>query len=387
MSLTYELELEINTGFTQADTITCIAFSPTDLYIAAAIGTNVMIWDMAAGKLSYISPGRGACLCLAWYGEHALLAGRADGYLTQCHVIQETRVRSNLFVDGGRISISYLAISPDGSQLALGGGSHVSLWQKQDPDAVHVVWGHQNTLPKPRLGGMVLESPVDVTSLHFLGEEKVVATYRSHGMQEYTINNGGVVSSAKSIAHNAPIAAASISQDRTKVVIPNNQSGFDVYDLDNGTLCAALRLDAHIINGGQFPAQFIHAGAHIVGGGPKVVAIWHLSSQQRVLSIQFDDELHPDLSNALVEALACNTASDSGDAAIRPFRLAVVTKPAALLIYRGRPINAAAAASAGRGPSNPSFVYWILPVLCIVGAIMAAADRLRSYEVIKFFNF
>ncbi len=98
MSLTYELELEINTGFTQADTITCIAFSPTDLYIAAAIGTNVLIWDMATGKLSYISPGRGACLCLAWYGDHALLAGRADGYLTQCHVIQETRVRSNLFV-------------------------------------------------------------------------------------------------------------------------------------------------------------------------------------------------------------------------------------------------------------------------------------------------
>lgn len=85
--------------------------------------------------------------------------------------------------------------------------------------------------------------------------------------------------------------------------------------------------------------------------------------------------------------MQCNTASDSGDAAIRPFRLAVVTKPAALLIYRGRPINATAAASAGRGPSNPPFVYWILPVLCIVGAIMAAADRLRSYENIKFFNF
>lgn len=82
-----------------------------------------------------------------------------------------------------------------------------------------------------------------------------------------------------------PRASASFSQDRSKFLIPNNQCGFDVYNIGTGTLYAPLRLDVDAANEDQFPATFLHSGEYVAGGGMGMVAIWHVASQKRLVTI------------------------------------------------------------------------------------------------------
>ncbi len=96
MSLTYELDYSItNSGFTRTDTIACAAFSPTDRYLAAGVGNNVLIWDVATAALLYIVKeiSDSPALSLAWYGEFGLVAGKQDGRLLQITIDGKTEVR------------------------------------------------------------------------------------------------------------------------------------------------------------------------------------------------------------------------------------------------------------------------------------------------------
>ncbi|KAF4579448.1 hypothetical protein EYR36_001260 [Pleurotus pulmonarius] len=346
MSLTYELDYSLtDSGFTRNDTIACAAFSPTDRYIAAAVGTKVLIWDVTTAALRFIVSGRSPPLSLAWYGEYELLAGRQDGELLQVTIdgvanVFETCILEVTGSEGNNISISHIAVSPNTSRVAIGGGNHVSLWRKQPATKANmeIVWAQQTILDNPRAGGMILELPVDVTSVSFDDDWNVLVAFRHHGIHVYTIDKrGGVTPSSKPVPHNATIASASFSQDRSKFLIPNNQCGFDVYNIGTGTLYAPLRLDVNAANEDQFPAMFLHSGEYVAGGGMGMVAIWHVASQKRLVTIPLTDKNDILLKNDRVEAIVSNEAPNIGDDD-HPFRLAIVTAPAALHIYRGRPL-------------------------------------------------
>lgn len=85
----------------------------------------------------------------------------------------------------GNISISHIAVSPNTSRVAIGGGKHVSLWRKQPATKANmeIVWAQQTVLDNPRAGGMILELPVDVTSVSFDDDWNVLVAFRHHGIQ------------------------------------------------------------------------------------------------------------------------------------------------------------------------------------------------------------
>lgn len=48
---------------------------------------------------------------------------------------------------------------------------------------MEIVWAQQTVLDNPRAGGMILELPVDVTSVSFDDDWNVLVAFRHHGIQ------------------------------------------------------------------------------------------------------------------------------------------------------------------------------------------------------------
>lgn len=69
--------------------------------------------------------------------------------------------------------------------LAIGGGSHVSLWSKRPAkkENMDIVWEKRMVLENPRAGGMVMEPLADVTSVSFDDDRNVLVAFRHHGIQ------------------------------------------------------------------------------------------------------------------------------------------------------------------------------------------------------------
>ncbi|KAF7426568.1 hypothetical protein PC9H_008937 [Pleurotus ostreatus] len=313
MSLTYAIEHNIKVG--AGDHIKCLAFSSKDTHIAAGIGSSVYIWELPNANLTLNSPIGSPVTVLKWFGENLLLAGSLGGALVMYEMETSKKLVNVSIVAMPGSTITHLAFSPNMRKLVVGGGHTVTAWARQRPtkDNLCFQWKYHTVLPDPIAGGNHLELKAEVSGLHFLDNEQVVICYRQqYGIRLYNFKTGKV--SQCGIPHDAPIDAIFITPDGSRVMTPNHQSGFNVYDMQSGGHYHHFALHAQESHS-PLPGTFIHAGTVLVGGYNNEIAMWHVGSKHRLPSVEVNG----------AELIVSNRAAEIGDDGETPLRLAVAT--------------------------------------------------------------
>ncbi|KAF9488300.1 hypothetical protein BDN71DRAFT_1436224 [Pleurotus eryngii] len=265
MPLTYAIEHNIKVG--AGKHIKCLAFLSKDTHIAAGIGFSVYIWKLPNANLTLNSPIGSPVTVLKWF----------------------TMPSS---------TITHLAFLPNMCKLVVGSGH---------------MWKYHTVLPDPIAGGNHLKLKAEVSGLHFLNNEQVVICYcQQYGIHLYNFKTGKV--SQCRIPHDAPIDTIFITPDGLCVMTPNHQSGFNVYNMQSSGHYHHFALHAQKSHS-PLPGTFIHSRTVLVRGYGNEVAMWHIGSKHRLLSIEVNS----------AELIVSNCAAEIEDDSETPLRLAVAT--------------------------------------------------------------
>lgn len=93
--LSYEFFHHLKHEYVATTTVTCVAFSPDDSYIACgADDGTISIWSNSlSGTLLHVLSGKNPILCIMWLDSDHLLGGMANGVLA-CIEIDKVFLRS-----------------------------------------------------------------------------------------------------------------------------------------------------------------------------------------------------------------------------------------------------------------------------------------------------
>ena len=117
---TWRPVLTVQSGQSPAAGLLFFALAPNGTSMAVTDGSDIQLWDLATGRQTASwSTGGDASSVLAFVpGSQNLIAGNADGTLSEWDTVRHVRVRRFLGASSG---VHALGVSPDGSMVAVGG--------------------------------------------------------------------------------------------------------------------------------------------------------------------------------------------------------------------------------------------------------------------------
>ncbi|KAI0667015.1 WD40-repeat-containing domain protein [Trametes maxima] len=243
-----------------------VAFTPDGTLLATSdLGGKMCVWEVHTGQLlHYYTPGT-SILSLIWANPSSLYCGLGDGTLIFLdfgeHEINLTGSWSHAY------PVEHLALT--GTRLASGGHGEVFIWRISDPGDA----SEDPDLSMERELGPPVKSEgeeVLVTGLHWNTAQThatqghvLIVTYMSQGIYLFNSEDWTVLRRFGEVAPGY-MARLGLSPDGTHLVVSNLVYGFDIYDLNTGTLALAVSHD----NGEEYPVPvlYIHGGRAIIGG-------------------------------------------------------------------------------------------------------------------------
>ncbi|KAI9069637.1 WD40 repeat-like protein [Trametes sanguinea] len=272
---------------THAQGVTRVSFSPDGSLLASSdLSGKMCIWEHSSGTLLHVYTAGTSILSLLWTDSQAIVCGLADGTLVKL-IINEV-----IQIDGKWCHahpVEHLALS--GSLLAAGAHTEVCVWEISQGE-------------NPFLLRKEVESPITsktheisvVTGIHWGatrddGSQRatgaLIVTYMLHGIYVYDTQNWTVLRHFGDRGSGL-MASSSLSPDGLHIVVANLVNGFDVYDLDTGSIILSL---FHTVKK-KFPVPvlYVHGGNVILGGSSAgVLDLWYiegtLSRRMQTLSV------------------------------------------------------------------------------------------------------
>ncbi|KAI0027861.1 hypothetical protein K488DRAFT_90381 [Vararia minispora EC-137] len=163
-------------------------------------------------------------------------------------------------------------MTTQGSLLAISGGNAIYIITKNSPDS----WGTLTALPPPpspfHSHTVSLTGPV-ATCIHFINNDRLVATFLQHGIVGYDLHTHSILWQLQ--PRTCYTGASHLSPDNSAVATTNLYDGIDWYTLQ-GVHLEGLRLKRHsyttLMNIREdlnviLPIKFIEGGTAILLGG------------------------------------------------------------------------------------------------------------------------
>ncbi|KAJ2987709.1 hypothetical protein NUW54_g9347 [Trametes sanguinea] len=249
---------------THTQGVTSVLFAPDGALLATSdLSGKMCIWDSSSGKLLHVYTAGTSILALCWFGLDEIMCGMADGA-----VMRVTFGSEEVSVTGKwchAYPVEHLAIC--NTFLASGAREELFIWSLRGSDLP--ILKKELTSPVASDGEEVV-----ITGLHWDtttgGDVKyLIATYMDQGIfptAKY-LRRTNLDSSAE--------ARSSLSPDGSRIVVSNLLTGFDVYDVESGSL--VLTLFHKVSKQYTVPVVYGHGGHAIISGSTVgVIDIWYI---------------------------------------------------------------------------------------------------------------
>ncbi|KAI9062810.1 hypothetical protein FKP32DRAFT_1554326, partial [Trametes sanguinea] len=248
-----------------------VSFSPDGALLASSdLSGKMCIWEALTGHLLHVYTAGTSIVSLAWDHSDVIMCGLMDGIIVKL-ILTDEEVEIE-----GKWSHAYpvenLAVYGC-DLLASGAHSEVFVWDTSEN------W--KSSLPIKELEPpMVADTnrEVLVTGLHWgatdghrRSPDILVVTYMSQGIFIYDANDWVVL---RHIVDRAD-AGFILSPDCSHIAVANLVDGFDIYDLETGSV--ALSLFHEVGKKYPVPVLYVHGGTAILGGSTAgMMDLWYI---------------------------------------------------------------------------------------------------------------
>ncbi|KAI9061944.1 WD40 repeat-like protein [Trametes sanguinea] len=258
---------------THTQGITSVLFAPDGALLATSdLSGKMCIWDSSSGKLLHVYTAGTSILALSWGGLDEIVCGMVDGA-----IMRVTFGSEEVSVTGKwchAYPVEHLAMS--NTYLASGARDELFIWRLRDSKSSEsqAAMHKELTSPVASDGEEVL-----ITGLHWdptaNGDvQYLITTYMNQGVFIFDARTWTLLRNFDNRAAGV-MARSSLSPDGSRIVVSNLLSGFDVYDVESGSL--VLTLFHKVSKQYPVPVVYGHGGHAIISGSTVgVIDIWYI---------------------------------------------------------------------------------------------------------------
>ncbi|KAI0325699.1 WD40 repeat-like protein, partial [Cubamyces sp. BRFM 1775] len=249
-----------------------VSFSPNGAFLASSdLSGKMCIWDPSTGELLHFYTAGTSILSLLWADSDTIICGLADGTIAKlCIGDEEVSVQGKWCHSH---PVEHLALS--GSLLASGAHSEVFVWDMSQHESLLSLEKEVDS-PIATSGEEII-----VTGLHWgthrthrRASSILLVTFMSHGIYVYDTRDWSILQQFGN-CDSGFMASSSLSPDALHIAVANLVNGFDVYNLDMGSI--VLSLFHKVGKGYPVPVLYVHGGNAILGGSTAgVLDLWYV---------------------------------------------------------------------------------------------------------------